>query len=285
MAAPAITLTANLQDLTGSEIGSTANPAKVCIALCGSGAQLPRIVGTSMIGRPGPVYLEVVGGTFTTLLWGNDVIEPLGTYYTVAILDGQGNVVQCSAYQLSGSGTFDLSNLTPLTFPNQNPQAQIFFGPPSIQVSPSPVNGSNTQFTFSAPATPPPLISVYVAGVYKTQGVDFTLAYTGSNSWTITMTTAPTVGPVSVLVFSQLPPSFVLQGMQNWNVNVLVGSRSYTLPRTPFPGVPFLLFRSGLLLQPGSPPSGSYTISGNVITFTDSGTEFGDTLYALYWSF
>jgi hypothetical protein len=39
--APAITLTANLEDFTGTEIGSAASPASVRIALCGFGPTLP----------------------------------------------------------------------------------------------------------------------------------------------------------------------------------------------------------------------------------------------------
>jgi hypothetical protein len=197
VSSPQITLTANLQDFTGQEVGSPANPAKVSITLCGFGPSLPRVNGAAMIVRPGPVYIESKDGSFTTLLWGNDVITPAGTYYTVALLDGQGNVVQCAAYQLTGSGSHDLSTLPPIVGPGQGP--------------------------------------------------------------------------------------LLLPGLKTWTQNVLVGASSYTLPVTPYAGAPFMLFRSGMLLSQGNPPYGSYALSGNTINFTDSGTQIGDTLYALFW--
>lgn len=202
MATPAVTLTAKLEDFIGGAVGSVANPAKMCVALCGFGPQLPRIAGTAMIARPGPIYIESIDGNISTPLWGNDVIIPPNTYYTVSLLDGQGNVVQCAAYQFTGAGSFDLSTFPPILHPGQG-----------------------------------------------------------------------TLSP---------------QGLQTWSHNITLAEGPgtvYTLPSTPFPGAPFLFFRSGLLLNQGTPPFGRYTLSGNTITFTDSGTEVGDTLYALYWSF
>ena len=53
-ATPNITLTATLDDLTGAAAGSTANPAKLRIMLCGFNPDLPRITGTTMLARVGP---------------------------------------------------------------------------------------------------------------------------------------------------------------------------------------------------------------------------------------
>lgn len=287
MGTPQVTLTASLTDITGSEVGSPANPAKVCIALCGYGPQLPRIGGTALIARPGPIYIESPDGTFSERLWGNDVITPQGTYYTVAVLDGQGNVVQCAAYQLGGSGTYDLSALTPIAYPGQS-QPLIISGTPQIQIAAGAIDGVNKVFTFNASAASTPLVNVYVAGDYKTNiglAPDYSLAFVSGTQWQIIFTTAPTAGPVVVQIFSKIGPSMVLQGATTWNQNVTVGSTTYTLPSAPSPDAPFLLFRSGILLNPGNPPFGRYTLSGNIVTFTDSGTEFGDTLYALYWNF
>lgn len=202
MASPGITLNATLQDVTGALTGSAQNPSKIAIALCGYGPFLPRIAGTSMLARVGPIYIESSNGNFTTLLWGNDVITPAGTYYTISLLDGQGNVVQTGAYQFTGTGTYDLSSFPPIAYPG----------------------------------------------------------------------TGGTVLPM---------------GMQTWSHNVTLaegGNTTYTLPLTPYAGLPFLLFRSGMLLQQGSPPFGSYTLSGNTVTFNVS-TEVGDSLYAIYWFF
>lgn len=203
MPSPGITLTATLQDVSGVAVGSAGNPSKIAVALCGYGPFLPRVSGTSLLARVGPIYVESANGNFTIELWGNDVITPPGTYYTVSLIDGQGNVVQTAAYQFTGTGSFDLSSFAPMPYPGQ---------------------GGLT----------------------------------------------------------------VPQGMQLWNHNVTLAEGPgtiYTLPSSPYVGMPFLLFRSGLLLTVGNPPFGQYTRAGNTITFTDAGTEVGDTLYAVYWFF
>jgi hypothetical protein len=206
MSAPAITLTANAQDFTGASVGSAGGPSKLAITLCGFGALLPRIPGTSVLFRPGPIYIESANGAFSTPLWGNDVITPNGTYYTIALLDAQGNVVQCGAYQLTGGGTFDLSQLTPMSFPGQGiTVTSVFFqGIPAFQLSPSTVNGVNTVFTFTAPASPTPTLAVFAGGIFQSiTNADYSLAYAGSSIWNITFAIAPTLGPVAVLLFAQ----------------------------------------------------------------------------------
>lgn len=112
-----ITLAATAEDIFGVAVGSVANPAKLRIALAGFGPALPRIAGTAIIAKPGPIYVESTNGTFSTVIIGNDVITPAGTYYEIALLDGRNNVLQAAAYQLTGSGSQDLSNLIPLINP------------------------------------------------------------------------------------------------------------------------------------------------------------------------
>ena len=114
MTTPAITLTATLQDVSGNDIGSAAQPAQMRIALAGFGSQIPRIAGTSVLARVGPIYVPATGTQISTLLWGNDAITPAGTWYDIALLDQNGNVVQAGLYSIAGSGTVDLSNLAPL---------------------------------------------------------------------------------------------------------------------------------------------------------------------------
>src|ERR1700678_3524238 len=55
-------------------------------------------------------------------LWGNDVITPAGTYYSVAVIDDKKNVVQSAMYQFTGSGTIDISTVTPLHPPPLTPR-------------------------------------------------------------------------------------------------------------------------------------------------------------------
>jgi hypothetical protein len=176
-----ITLTATLEDLTGAVVGSSANPAKVCITLCGYGAQLPRIAGTTMIARPGPMYFESVAGTFSAPILGNDAIAPGGTYYTVEILDGQGNIVQTAAYQFTGTGNFDLSNAVPIVPPYGFPTAALVYQPCTL--------GANNH-TFTANG---PVIAVAYNGVLMPQGQSApTLSYTLSG---LTITTNFDIDP------------------------------------------------------------------------------------------
>jgi hypothetical protein len=107
---PQITLTAKLQDVSGVAAGTTESPAVLRVALCGFGLTLPCIVGTSNLAQPGPEDFYDDGSGLSIKLWGNDVIFPAGTYYAITLLDGDGNILQCGAYQFIGAQTIDLSN-------------------------------------------------------------------------------------------------------------------------------------------------------------------------------
>lgn len=115
--APLITLTATFDDLTGTEVGSVANPSKLIIVLAGFGQLLPRVVGTAMLAQITQVVLST-NGSFSTLLWANDQIFPPNTFYGITVIDGQGRPVQCGIYQFDAAGaatTIDLSNATQIT--------------------------------------------------------------------------------------------------------------------------------------------------------------------------
>lgn len=59
------------------------------------------------------------------------------------------------------------------------------------------VDGVNNVFTFQAPASPTPSVSVFANGIYQFLGSDYTLVYSGSNTWTITFTVnTPIAGAV-----------------------------------------------------------------------------------------
>lgn len=106
-AEPEITLTATLQDLTGQDIDN----ASLSITLCGYGQTLPRIAGTAMIAKTGPMkFVLATGATTDISLWGNDQITPGGTYYAIEVIDDKNNIVQSGIYQFNGAQTIDLSN-------------------------------------------------------------------------------------------------------------------------------------------------------------------------------
>lgn len=205
---PQITLTATLLDVSGNQIGTATQPAYLRIGLCGYGNTLPRIPGTAMVGQvlAFPKDLPYTGAQITVKLWGNDVITPASTFYSISILDQNKNVIQAGAYQFAGTVTVDLSSLSQFQFPGQGTSTGViaasFSAVPTIQQASGTVNGVNKVFTFSAGPSPTPFIALYAGGVFQsgTTG-DYTLVYSGGNVWTITFTTAPMFGPIIVFWF------------------------------------------------------------------------------------
>lgn len=116
---PQITLTINLLDLQGEQIGTVGNPAFVEIALCNFGPILPRVLATGNIAKVGPYTQRIpyLGAEITVTLWGNDVLYPAGTYYAISILDDALNILQSGAYVFTGTIDDDLSN-RPQIFPS-----------------------------------------------------------------------------------------------------------------------------------------------------------------------
>jgi hypothetical protein len=114
---PQITLTATLQDVSGTAAGTTASPAVLRVALCGFGLTLPCIQGTSNVVQVGPEDFYDEGSGLSIKLWGNDVLFPASTYYAITLLDGDGNILQCGAYRFVGTLTIDLSN-APQIYPS-----------------------------------------------------------------------------------------------------------------------------------------------------------------------
>jgi len=113
---PQITLTATLLDYSGAALGTAATPAYLRIALAGYRGVLPCVPGTAMVGKvtSWPGDIPYVGTQLTVPLWGNDVITPAGTWYSISVLDANKNVLQTAAYQFTGTQTIDLSNATPI---------------------------------------------------------------------------------------------------------------------------------------------------------------------------
>lgn len=103
------------------------SPAYVEIALYGYGPILPRIPGTAMLGKVGPLTqrLPYLGTPLNVTLWGNDVIYPAGTGYVISVLDDELNVLQTGAYVFTGTigPGADLSTL-PQTFPSATSTVQ-----------------------------------------------------------------------------------------------------------------------------------------------------------------
>jgi hypothetical protein len=162
---PQISLTITLDDFSGVEIGSTGAPAYVQVALCGYGPSFPRVPGTAILGKVMSAAGEIPyeGAPIVVELFGNDVIVPSGTYYTFTILDAKRNVLQCNAYQFSGTVSADLSTITPIS-PSSTPSVigilvtVPFSATPVFQSQPTPViafdltlTGNVTSSTLNSP--------------------------------------------------------------------------------------------------------------------------------------
>jgi hypothetical protein len=118
---PQITLNVTLKDIKagGAEAGS------IEILLCGFGNDVPRVPSAGVFARTDALDIDAdPAGTISTTLFGNDVIEPADTYYTIAIKDSNGDIVQVSAYRFTGNAqTVNLSDAIPI-----DPDAPAFVG-------------------------------------------------------------------------------------------------------------------------------------------------------------
>jgi hypothetical protein len=187
---PQITLTATLQDVSGDAAGTTASPAVLRIALCGFGLVLPCIVGTSNLARVGPEDFYDTGSGIDIKLWGNDVINPLGTYYAITILDGDGNILQCGSYQFTGTQTIDLSSAPQIV--------------PTNSIAYLPTTGDYPGTTYIAPGV---VVAVAYDGDLQRPGIDYTLSNGGKQINLTFSTTADEGENISALCTIVIPSS------------------------------------------------------------------------------
>jgi hypothetical protein len=187
---PQITLTATLQDVSGNAAGTTASPAVLRIALAGFGLTLPCIVGTSNLVRVGPEDFYDDGTGVSTSLWGNDVINPLGTYYAITLLDGDGNILQTGAYQFSGSESIDLSSAVQIV--------------PTNSIAYLPTTGDYPGTTYLAAGV---VVGVAYDGTLQRPGIDYTLS-NGGKQINLTFSTTDEEGEnISALCTVVIPSS------------------------------------------------------------------------------
>ena len=114
------TITGKLLSILGADV---AEPGSVVFALCGYGSQVPRVMSTGIVARLTTLEVEAdANGDIEAELWGNDSINPPGTYYTATVKDSNGDVMQCNAYVFLGGANYDLAGAQPFD-PNQPPPA------------------------------------------------------------------------------------------------------------------------------------------------------------------
>lgn len=178
-ATPNITLTATLDDLTGAAAGSTANPAKLRIALCAFGPVLPLIAGTAILAKTGPFSVYSTGNAISVTLWGNDQITPNTTFYSIEVLDGEDNVVQCGMYKFTGGpATIDLSNAVQIV-----PPYGFSLGALAVAVT--------SRVTLAVYQAPGLVVGVYYNGILQRPGIDYNMSGAGT---TINLTFSTELG-------------------------------------------------------------------------------------------
>jgi hypothetical protein len=93
---PGVTLTATTKNF----MGNAALQGYLRITLCGFGPVLPSVPTVCMLANAGVPQFLGPASSFSQLLWGNDVIAPVNTFYEVAMLDTNKNVIQAGIYSL-----------------------------------------------------------------------------------------------------------------------------------------------------------------------------------------
>jgi hypothetical protein len=164
---PQITLTANLETIAGGGLQA----GYIRVTLCGYGPITPAVPGAGLLadsGVPQFVGPQTAAGTpLQVQLYGNDVITPANTFYEIAVLDANKNVIQANNYQFSGSGSFDLSSLAPIVPPYGFPIGNLVYEPCT----------SNSAVQWVAPG---PVMAVSYNGILLPEGLSFPI-----NSYTL----------------------------------------------------------------------------------------------------
>jgi hypothetical protein len=262
---PFITLTANLQSIIGD---AELSGAALMITLCGYGQIIPVVPGQGVLADAGvPQIITQSGSTSISVeLFSNFQITPAGTYYEIAVIDENENVIQSGVYQFTATSaqTIDLSNAVPIT------------GPLGLLVTEA-VMGTypGESFTTTYNALNGALLGLYYRGVLLRPGVDYTL-----NGTAIALTFAakkdfegePTLWAVYVTSGTASLPF----PMVSIPTGAMPGS-VYTLPIGALSNQLLGLFYDGVFQRPGV----DYTLSGTTLTLNFN-TRAGASLYAVY---
>lgn len=168
---PQITIAGNLADLFGA-----AQAGSFVVQLCGFGSQIPRVSGTAMIAQTAPLAFSAsfggTPGTYNFNLWGNDVITPSGTFYTIKVVDVNGNTVQINAYQFTGTESIDLSSAAPFN-PPPVPTFGTYFADDIVPIGT--IDGTNAVFTLPQAPSPPASLNLFLNTGRLAAGIGYTL--------------------------------------------------------------------------------------------------------------
>ncbi len=154
-----------------SILGGAAELGYLRVTLCGFGPAMPSVPGSAVLADAGvpALYASTVDSDglaqFSITLWGNDVISPDKTFYEIAVLDSDKNVVSCGMYQFLQGQTYLLSEAIQILPP---------YGFGIGFLSYLPCTGSGSAWT-----APGPVVAVAYNGVMLPMNVAMpTLSYT-----------------------------------------------------------------------------------------------------------
>ncbi len=116
------TITGTLQTITGGNIQN----GVVSATLVNFGNNVPKVIGTSILAQPVITTLSAVDGTFSLSLYGNDVINPANTYYTITYEDALGRLYATGSYTFTDGSSYNLNSFGPnVVFPTVPPVGPV----------------------------------------------------------------------------------------------------------------------------------------------------------------
>jgi hypothetical protein len=114
------TINGKLDTIVGS---NESEQGSITIALCNYGSQVPRVPDQNIVMLARVTAQEIEAddlGVVAAEVFGNDEIEPAGTYYTITVKDSNGDIVQVNAYVFLDGQEYDLGTTPPFD-PTQTP--------------------------------------------------------------------------------------------------------------------------------------------------------------------
>ena len=230
-----VTLNFTLTDSSG-----TPTQGKVVFTLVNCGSTPPVVTGTSVIAQKVITAFANSSGVGSVTLWGNYQLTPTNTYYTVAFYPANANIASSTtSYLFSTGGTFDLSNIAPLSAYPGAPVSVVSF-PLSVAqggtgtATPSLVAGTNVTITGSFPnqtinssggggtVAPVTKTSSYVTSIANVE-----ILMNSASATTVTLTTASLpsgwvyrVKNINTGVVTVTPASGTLDGAASQNLSL-----------------------------------------------------------------
>lgn len=190
MSVPLLTVTANLQKITGS-----IDAASILYTLTNFSG-IPRISGTAIIAQPSFKATADGSGNTSTTLWARDQITPTNTLYKVTVFDDGNNQIGNPVYYILNAGgspgTVDLSTVDPVDpsgLPIISPPVTTF---PGNEVLASPADGSTGVLAVRAlvPADVPVPALVTKTANYTSLTSDDTIQMNSASATALTLTTS-----------------------------------------------------------------------------------------------